>query len=77
MSLLPVGSGSSGGGVGRSVAWETVRESGFRTRFEMRLNGFSSTLRRRDLWRESGVGPDVSMSVQQGILDYGCVPSSG
>ena len=32
---------------------ETMRESGFNSRFEIRLNGFSSTLRRRDLWSAS------------------------
>jgi hypothetical protein len=30
-----------------------MKESLARSRFVMRLNGFSSTLRRRDLWRAS------------------------
>jgi hypothetical protein len=33
---------------------ETVRESGFKSRFDIRLKGFSSTFKRRDLWRASG-----------------------
>jgi len=30
-----------------------IREFGVRRRFVIRLKGFSSTLRRRDLWRAS------------------------
>lgn len=32
-----------------------IKESLARSRFVMRLNGFSSTLRRRDLWRASSL----------------------
>lgn len=44
----------SGGGVGGRVGGIVMRESGVKRRLVMRLNGFSSTLRRRDLWRASG-----------------------
>lgn len=44
---------ASGGGVGGSVGGAVVRDVGARRRLVRRLNGFSSTLRRRDLWRES------------------------
>lgn len=44
----------SGGGVGGRVALETTSESGFKSRFDIRLKGFSSTFSRRDLWRASG-----------------------
>jgi hypothetical protein len=47
---------SSGGGVRGSEACVIMRDSGFRRRFEMRLNGFSSTFKRRDLWRASAIG---------------------
>lgn len=44
---------ASGGGVGGRVGGTAVREVGASRRLVMRLNGFSSTLRRRDLWNES------------------------
>lgn len=40
---------ASGGGVGGRVGGLDMREAGERRRLVMRLNGFSSTLRRRDL----------------------------
>lgn len=39
-----------------------IKESLARSRFVMRLNGFSSTLRRRDLWRASSL-----VSIECGI----------
>lgn len=44
---------ASGGGVGGSVGGTAVREVGAKRRLVMRLKGFSSTFRRRDLWKES------------------------
>lgn len=44
---------ASGGGVGGSVGGVAMREVEERRRLVMRLNGFSSTLRRRDLCRAS------------------------
>lgn len=45
---------SSGGGVGRIVALEITSELGLRSRFDIRLKGFSSTFKRRNLCRLSG-----------------------
>ena len=42
-------SASSGGGVGGRVALVTTRDAGSSRRLDIRLNGFSSTFRRRDL----------------------------
>lgn len=44
---------ASGGGVGGRVSGMDKREAEERRRLVMRLKGFSSTLRRRDLWRAS------------------------
>ena len=56
----------SGGGVGRWVGGVVMRELGVRRRFVILRNGFSSTLRRRDLCRAS-----VSIvSVTARILPY-------
>ena len=44
---------ASGGGVGGRVGGVDMREFWDRRRFVIRLKGFSSTLRRRDLWRVS------------------------
>ncbi len=44
---------ASGGGVGGRVIGVVMREFEARRRLVMRLKGFSSTFRRRDLWRAS------------------------
>jgi len=43
----------SGGGVGSDVGGVVIRDAGVRRRLVIRLNGFSSTLSRRDVCRES------------------------
>lgn len=47
---------ASGGGVGGRVGGVEMREVDDRRRLVRRLKGFSSTLRRRDLWRASRAG---------------------
>lgn len=56
----------SGGGVGGRMGKVTRGFEGVRRRLVIRLKGFSSTLRRRDLWRESG-GSGVSWSEEMGV----------
>ena len=44
---------ASGGGVGGRMIGANIRELGVKRRLVMRLKGFSSTFRSRDLWRVS------------------------
>lgn len=69
--------GPSGGGVGGSVGGNRIKEFlGSVRRFVMRLNGFSSTFKRRDLWRVSG-SYELRLMIRDGSDFYLLQPGQG